>query len=159
MTSIGRNPARRMLRPSAALAGALAAGVAAAEPPRLQVPVACEIGRTCFIQNYLDQDPSPEAKDFSCGTLTYDAHNGTDFRVPTLKTQVDVLAAADGRVLRARYDVPDVSVRAGRRGERGSGGGPRGSGDAGGRLVGVAAFGRGPARPRPLPPRLRLARG
>ena len=112
MTTIARDPVRRLLRPSAALAGALAAGVAAAEPPRLQVPVACEVGRTCFIQNYLDRDPSPEAKDFSCGTLTYDAHNGTDFRVPTLKTQVDVLAAADGRVLRARDDVPDVSVRA-----------------------------------------------
>jgi murein DD-endopeptidase MepM/ murein hydrolase activator NlpD len=95
-----------------ALAGAALAETAAADPPRLQVPVACEVGRTCFIQNYLDQDPSPESKDFACGTLTYDGHNGTDFRVPTLKSQVDVLAAADGRVLRARDDVPDVSVRA-----------------------------------------------
>lgn len=95
-----------------ALAGAALAETAAADPPRLQVPVACEVGRTCFIQNYLDQDPSPESKDFACGTLTYDGHNGTDFRVPTLKSQVDVLAAADGRVLRARGDVPDVSVRA-----------------------------------------------
>jgi murein DD-endopeptidase MepM/ murein hydrolase activator NlpD len=95
-----------------ALAGAALAETAAADPPRLQIPVACEVGRTCFIQNYLDQDPSPESKDFACGTLTYDGHNGTDFRVPTLKSQVDVLAAADGRVLRARDDVPDVSVRA-----------------------------------------------
>jgi hypothetical protein len=112
MTSIGTGSVRRMLQWSAALAGGLAASTAVADPPRLQVPVACEIGRTCFIQNYLDQDPSPEAKDFSCGTLTYDAHNGTDFRVSTFKDQVDVLAAADGRVLRARGDVPDVSVRA-----------------------------------------------
>jgi hypothetical protein len=70
-----------------ALAGAALAETAAADPPRLQVPVACEVGRTCFIQNYLDQDPSPESKDFACGTLTYDGHNGTDFRVPTLKSQ------------------------------------------------------------------------
>ena len=29
----------------------------------------------------------PAARDFRCGTLSYDGHNGTDFRVPTLAAQ------------------------------------------------------------------------
>ena len=87
---------------------------AAAEPPQLDLPIACEIGRSCVVQNYVDRDPSPQAKDFACGTLTYDGHSGTDFRVATLEAQragVDVLAAADGVVSRARDGVPDVSIR------------------------------------------------
>lgn len=52
-----------------------------------------------------------KARDYQCGTLTYDGHNGTDFRVPTLAAQragVRVLAAATGRVLRVRDGVADV---------------------------------------------------
>jgi len=89
-------------------------GAAQAEAPRFTFPADCELGRTCFVQNHVDHDPSPEARDFACGTLTYDGHNGTDIRVPTLRAQqagVDVLAAADGRVARRRDGVPDVSVR------------------------------------------------
>src|SRR5215510_1215874 len=66
----------------------------------LQMPIDCTIGVTCAIQNYVDVDPSPRAVDFSCGSLTYDGHNGTDFRLPDLATQqrgVNVLAAANGR--------------------------------------------------------------
>lgn len=80
----------------------------------LSLPIACEPGRDCFIQNYVDRDASDTAKDYRCGTLTYDDHNGTDFRLPTMQTQrkgVNVLAAADGRVLRIRNDVPDESLR------------------------------------------------
>ena len=90
------------------------ASPALAETPRLVLPLLCEVGRTCFIQNYVDVDPSPAARDYQCGTLTYDGHNGTDFRVPTLRAQqagVPVLAAADGRVIRSRSNVPDISVR------------------------------------------------
>lgn len=79
----------------------------------LRLPVACEIGRTCFIQHYVDRDPSPEAGDYRCGTLTYDGHNGTDIRLPTLAAQkagVDVLAAADGKVARIRDGMQDVSI-------------------------------------------------
>ena len=32
---------------------------AAAQDITLRLPVACEIGRTCFIQKYVDHDPSP----------------------------------------------------------------------------------------------------
>jgi hypothetical protein len=90
------------------------AAVAAADF-RLVLPVSCEIGRTCFIQQYVDLDPSKGIQDHRCGTLTYDGHDGTDFRVPNLNVQkagVDVLAAAPGRVLRTRDGTPDISVRA-----------------------------------------------
>ena len=100
-------------RLSGLLALALAVSPAAAQEISLRLPVACEIGRSCFIQHYMDRDPSPAARDYQCGTLTYEGHNGTDIRVPTLAAQrvgVDVVAAADGRVLRTRDGMEDVSV-------------------------------------------------
>ncbi|MBB4041366.1 murein DD-endopeptidase MepM/ murein hydrolase activator NlpD [Microvirga flocculans] len=95
---------------------AIAAGLAGtvqAQEISFRWPVACEIGRTCFVQHYVDRDPSPAARDYRCGTLTYDGHDGTDIRIPTLAAQkagVDVVAAADGTVLRIRDGVDDVSV-------------------------------------------------
>lgn len=86
----------------------------AQEPPLFGMPVACEVGRSCFIQNYVDSDPAPSARDYACGSRSYDGHNGTDFRLTTMAAQlagVDVLAAADGRVLRRRDGMADVSVR------------------------------------------------
>jgi len=88
-----------------------------AERIQLGMPVACEAGRTCFIQNYTDRDPSPSARDYTCGTLTYNEHNGTDFRLPSLQAQragVDVLASASGRVSRTRDNLPDGAFKEGR---------------------------------------------
>jgi murein DD-endopeptidase MepM/ murein hydrolase activator NlpD len=93
-----------MLWPASALAQEL----------HLKLPVACEVGRTCFIQNYVDVDPSPSARDHTCGTLTYNNHNGTDFRLPSRVIQqkgVNVLAAAGGRVRRIRDGLDDTPVR------------------------------------------------
>jgi hypothetical protein len=98
------------------LMAALAGPAAAQEAPatlRLQLPVDCVIGSTCFVQHYVDEDPSEGARDYRCGTLTYDGHDGTDFRVPTLAAQkagVGVLAAARGRVLRTRDGQPDGAL-------------------------------------------------
>jgi hypothetical protein len=81
-----------------------------AQSIQLGMPIACEPGRTCYIQNYVDVDPSASAQDYKCGTLSYDGHNGTDFRLPSLasqKTGVEVLASANGRVLRTRDGAPD----------------------------------------------------
>ena len=86
----------------------------AGAPPSLVLPIACDIGKTCFVQNYVDADPGPGSRDFTCGTRSYDKHSGTDFRLPTLeahKRGVQVLAAAAGKVLRTRDGEPDVSVR------------------------------------------------
>lgn len=83
---------------------------AAEEIIQFKMPAACEVGRTCYLQNYVDIDPTPTAKDYRCSTRSYDAHNGTDFRLPSMKAQragVDVIAAAAGRVARVRDGVPE----------------------------------------------------
>ena len=75
-------------------------------PPQLELPVDCEIGAACVVQNYVDLDPGPGARDHACGPLTYDGHKGTDIRVPgrpEMAAGVAVLAAASG-VVRARRD-------------------------------------------------------
>lgn len=101
---------------------ALAALAASATAPALAFdplpPVDCVLGETCFLQNYVDRDPGPDAMDYRCGLQTYDAHKGTDIRVPDLAAMeagVDVVAVADGRVLRARDGELDVSFREGGR--------------------------------------------
>jgi hypothetical protein len=102
-----------MFRSITSLVSALAFAPVA-QSLELQWPVACTVGTDCVIQNYVDRDPSGGAQDYTCGTLTYDRHNGTDIRVRSLARQragVDVLAASDGTVLRIRDGVPDVSVR------------------------------------------------
>ncbi|MBF9233048.1 M23 family metallopeptidase [Microvirga alba] len=86
---------------------------AQAQDISLRLPIACEVGRTCFVQHYVDRDPSPAAQDYHCGARTYDTHDGTDIRLTSMAAQragIDVLAAADGIVLRTREGVPDISV-------------------------------------------------
>ena len=85
-----------------------------AAPPRLGFPAACALGQTCFVQNYVDHDGGPGAKDFVCGPLTYDGHKGTDIALPDLAAMargVAVLAAAAGRVRNIRDGVADISIR------------------------------------------------
>lgn len=91
-----------------------AACAPAQERLRLALPLDCRLGQDCFVQNYVDHDPSPAARDFSCGAQTYDGHNGTDFRLPSLVAQragVAVLAAAAGEVAAVRDGMADVSIR------------------------------------------------
>jgi len=74
-------------------------------------PIDCELGDTCYIQQFVDHDDTDGVQNFQCGTLTYDGHNGTDFALLTLtalEEGVDVLATAEGRVLRTRDDMPDI---------------------------------------------------
>lgn len=85
------------------------------DPPSLVLPIQCRVGVDCEIQNYVDRDPGPGARDYQCGPRSYQDHEGVDFRLPGFAPQrsgVAVLAAADGRVARVRDGVPDVSVRA-----------------------------------------------
>lgn len=99
-----------LYRALAALALAGTGFHADAQGIQLALPIDCEPGRSCYIQNYTDLDPSRSARDYKCGTLTYDNHNGTDFRLPSLAVQkagVEVRTAAVGRVLRTRNDAPD----------------------------------------------------
>ncbi|WP_050928284.1 M23 family metallopeptidase [Aestuariivita boseongensis] len=87
------------------------AGPALASDFSLALPVDCTLGETCYIQQYMDRDPGPGAQDFTCGTLSYDGHRGTDFALPTradMEAGVDVLAAASGTVLGRRDGVEDA---------------------------------------------------
>jgi hypothetical protein len=82
--------------------------------PSLALPIACEVGKSCVLQNYVDHDPGPGARDYRCGRLSYNGHKGTDIRVidlPSFKKGVPVLAAAAGRVRAIRDGMPDASVR------------------------------------------------
>ena len=79
-------------------------GRAAAVPPVLDIPVACEPGRDCFIQFYVDRDESVGIADYRCAGLTYDGHKGTDFRLadlPAMRRGVEVRAAAEDAIAQA----------------------------------------------------------
>lgn len=122
--SIHRAAIWRRLASTAVIAALwLSIAASADEPISLSLPIACEVGKTCFIQSYVDDDPSPGAQDYNCGDRTYDTHDGIDFRLPSMAVQhagVDVLAASAGTVLRVRDNVRDRSVReAGRESVRG----------------------------------------
>ena len=87
------------------------------ELPELSLPIQCTIALDCVIQPYPDRDAGPDAKDYTCGSQTYQSHTGTDFRLKDLLAQrhgVAVLAAAPGRILRVRDGIRDVSIRVGR---------------------------------------------
>jgi Peptidase family M23 len=78
----------------------------------LALPVDCTLGDTCYIQQFHDHDPGPAARDFTCGPLSYDGHDGTDFALPTraaMAEGVAVLAAAPGKVTGTRDGVPDFA--------------------------------------------------
>ncbi|WP_281983559.1 M23 family metallopeptidase [Thalassorhabdomicrobium marinisediminis] len=77
----------------------------------LDLPINCTPGDNCYIQNYVDHDPSDRAQDYRCGHLTYDTHKGTDFALPSraaMEAGVDVLAAAAGTVQAVRSDMADA---------------------------------------------------
>ncbi|HLO75665.1 MAG TPA: M23 family metallopeptidase, partial [Magnetospirillum sp.] len=98
----------------------LAASPALADPPRLGLPVDCQVGRTCWIMNYPDTDPSPAAHDYTCRARSYDDHSGTDFALRDLdemRQGVPVRAAAAGRVVAARDGIEDGLWLAGRKDE------------------------------------------
>ncbi|WOH67737.1 M23 family metallopeptidase [Bradyrhizobium sp. BWA-3-5] len=89
-------------------------GAGADETISLALPIKCQVGVACFIQNYVDHDVSGKVRDYSCGRRSYDGHDGTDIRIRNQEIQrqgVEVLAAAPGRVIGMRNDMEDVSIR------------------------------------------------
>ncbi len=105
-----------MTRFAAILATAALATLAApalAREPLLGLPIACTLGEDCFIQHHVDADPGPGGADFTCGTLSYDGHGGTDFALNSLAAMaagVDVIAAAPGVVRALRDGMPDAGL-------------------------------------------------
>ena len=98
-----------MIRAAAIVTLALAQPAGAFD---LAFPVACDLGATCYIQQYPDHDPGPDAHDFTCGPLSYDGHDGTDIALPTraaMAAGVAVLAASPGVVTGTRDGVADFA--------------------------------------------------
>lgn len=86
----------------------------AAVAPVLSLPVACTVGQECLVQKLVDLQPGPGRRDYRCGTLTTEDHDGIDIRLRTLADMqkgVAVVAAADGTVLRVRDGMQDENVR------------------------------------------------
>jgi hypothetical protein len=54
-------------RCAAFIAMAVAIPCAVSEAIEFRLPINCEIGRTCEIQNYVDLDPSGGVRDYQCG--------------------------------------------------------------------------------------------
>lgn len=99
---------------TALIFGAPSSAQAPPAAPLLALPIACVPGKTCEIQSYVDRDSGPGAQDYRCGPRTYDGHQGVDFRLPDMAAQragVSVLAAAEGKVLRVRDGVADISIK------------------------------------------------
>jgi len=99
------------MRRTLAVLCTLAATTAGAKDPKFGFPLECSLGEDCYIQQYLDHDPGPEWNDFTCSTLSYDGHRGTDIALPTLadmKRGTNIVAAAPGKVLAVRDGMDDV---------------------------------------------------
>lgn len=97
-------------------AGIFLAPAASAGTITLALPIDCTPGDTCYIQQYVDRDPGPGIRDYGCGTVTYQGHDGTDFALPTraaMEAGVAVLAAAPGRVRAVRDGEADGAFLAG----------------------------------------------
>lgn len=79
----------------------------------LGLPAQCELGKTCFMQQYPDMDAGGGTADPLCGSQSYDGHKGTDLRILSMKDMEKgyaVIAVADGKVLRMRDGEADHLV-------------------------------------------------
>lgn len=85
-----------------------------AAPPALGLPLACTLGKDCWLVNLVDIDPTPTAKDYLCNNHTYNGHKGVDFAIagiPAMQQGIAVIAAAAGRVQATRDGMRDVNVK------------------------------------------------
>lgn len=86
--------------------------------PELDLPIRCTPGKSCWIVNYVDHDPTDGVRDYACGKATYNAppenrHKGIDFAIRDLlamRRGVEVLAAAPGTVIGVRDGMKDGGI-------------------------------------------------
>jgi len=87
------------------------AATARAQNVELGLPIRCEPGKDCWVQQYVDHDKGPGARDYHCGTQAYDGHDGTDIRIRDIQAKADVLASAPGVVRGVRDEMEDRLIR------------------------------------------------
>ncbi len=84
-------------------------------PLRFSMPLDCPVyGEDCYILNFVNAGLETDPRDYSCGSLTYAEHRGTDFRLLSLQEMeagVSVLAAAPGEVVQVHDGMPDANYR------------------------------------------------
>jgi hypothetical protein len=90
---------------------------AADAPPGggFSLPIACTLGRDCWVMNYPDMDGTEAAGDPLCGPRSYDGHKGTDIAIrdgAAMRAGVPVLAVADGWVRATRDGMADRVIDA-----------------------------------------------
>jgi murein DD-endopeptidase MepM/ murein hydrolase activator NlpD len=92
----------------------LAMAAAFAQTPiALDLPIDCALPDRCVVQFHVDRRQGPGVGDYRCGSLSYDTHRGTDFRVlarEDFAAGIPVLAAAPGRVVAIRDGMDDIDV-------------------------------------------------
>ncbi len=83
------------------------------------LPIDCEIGKTCFLQNMIDLDQKSDGfVDTLCGDDGYNGHKGIDIRVITLDDvtkNIPILAIQDGVVKGVRNTMEDRLITGGRK--------------------------------------------
>jgi len=87
------------------------AGPALAQELKLSSPIDCDLEKDCYIQQFVDRDPGPGATDYTCSTLSYDGHKGTDFAlrdIAQMERNIKVVASASGIVRGLRDGMPDI---------------------------------------------------
>jgi hypothetical protein len=92
---------------------ALGAPVVAQPFEQLALPIDCVPGADCWVLRYVDHDPGPGVRDYMCGGVSGDGHNGTDIAIRDLAAMaagVQVRAAAAGVVDALRDGMADTSV-------------------------------------------------
>lgn len=82
------------------------------QTPTFGLPLDCTYGKDCLVLNYTDFgiDSTGNPQDPYCQARTYEGHKGTDFALKdevAMLTGVNVLAAADGTILKTRDGEPD----------------------------------------------------
>jgi len=91
----------------------MSAAVSQGSALELGLPLRCELGKTCWIVNFVDLDPGKGVRDHACTSFSYNGHKGTDFAIRDLKAMeggVPVIASAPGTVKAVRDGMEDANV-------------------------------------------------
>ena len=84
--------------------------VGAQDKPQFSLPIDCTGDAPCFLQNLVDMIAGPGVGDPFCNAVTFNAHKGTDIRLPNLADMQrwgDILAMAEGVVTGTRDSMAD----------------------------------------------------